>query len=172
MSSMRSSSLTLSLEHGPGFAPALRRTALGVLVASIMLAPACAPSRTAGQRQGATASAPTTRSIVLRLEPNELEEVRLDEAQEAAEGEDYETALRIFKDLLHENPTLVDAYTGMGTVLEQKGDLELAESAYGRASKLDPQDFPAASGHGLVLEALGQVKQAIRAFPRWRGCSS
>ncbi len=166
MTSMRSSSRTLSLEHGPGFAPALRRTALGVLVASIMLAPACAPSRTAGQRQGATASAPTTRSIVLRLEPNELEEVRLDEAQAAAESEDYETALRIFKDLLHENPTLVDAYTGMGTVLEEKGDLELAESAYGRASKLDPQDFPAASGHGRVLEALGQVKQAIRAFQR------
>ena len=163
---MCSSNPTFFLACDPGPGVALRRTALAVVVASAVVAAGCAPSRTAGQRQGATASAPATRSIVLRLEPNEVEEIRLEEAQKAAEGEDYETALRIFKDLLNENPTLVDAYTGMGTVLEEKGDLELAEAAYGRAGRLDPQDFTAASGHGRVLEALGQVKQAVRAFQR------
>lgn len=166
MSFMRSSRRALSLARDPGSGFALQRVGLGTLVGAVLLASACAPSRTAGQRQGATASAPSQRSIVLRLEPNEVEEIRLDAAQQAAETEDYETALRIFKDLLHENPTLVDAYTGMGSVLEEKGDLELAEAAYGRAGKLDPQDFSAASGHGRVLEALGQAKQAIRAFQR------
>jgi len=166
MSSMRSRRPALSLNRKPGSSFVLRHAALGAFVASLAFASACAPSRTAGQRQGAAASAPVQRSIVLRLEPNEIEEIRLEEAQQAVETEDYDTALRIFKDLLHENPTLVNAYTGMGSVLEEKGDLELAESAYSRAGKLDPQDFGAASGHGRVLEALGQAKQAIRAFQR------
>lgn len=166
MRSMRSSRPELSPSRDLAGCFVVRHAALGALVSAVLLGSACAPSRTAGQRQGATASAPATRSIVLRLEPNEVEEIRLDEAEQAAESEDYDTALRIFKDLLHENPTLVDAYTGMGTVLEEKGDLELAEAAYGRAGKLDPQDFIAAAGHGRVLEALGQAKQAIRAFQR------
>ena len=166
MSSMRLNRPSVQLPRSAHGRLAVSMPVCGLLAALILASAACAPTRTAGQRQGTTASAPGQRELVLRLEPNELEEVRIDEAATAAESEDYETALRIFKDLLSENPTLVDAYTGMAGVLEETGDLELAEAAYGRAGKLDPQDFAAASGHGRVLEALGEVKQAIRAFQR------
>ena len=112
-------------------------------------------------RPAATEAAPP-----LRIEPNEVEAARLGTANEAIVAEDYDTALRVFRDLLSENPTLADAYTGMGEALERKGDLELAEPAYARALALDPKDFGAATGHGRVLEALGRVRDAIRAFQK------
>lgn len=141
----------------------MRRIAVIATAGAAIAAAGCAPSRVIG---GRSASAPSGPAPALRLEPNDAEAARLDVAQEAAANDDYDTALRLFKDLLRENPTLVDAYTGMGGVLEETGDLELAESAYGRATRLDPTDFTAASGHGRVLEALGELKQAVRAFQR------
>lgn len=102
----------------------------------------------------------------LRIEPDAAEETRLTEARTAAEQDDYDTALRIFRDLLQENPTLADAYTGMAGVLEEQGDLRQAEPAYARAVALKPEDFEANAGHGRVLESLGRVKDAIRAFQR------
>ena len=107
-----------------------------------------------------------TSPLVLRIEPNNDESALLAGAQAAAATEDYDTALRIFRDLLQENPTLADAYTGMGEVLEAKGELDLAEPAYARAVALDAQDFSALSGHGRVLEALGRAKDAMRALQR------
>ena len=142
---------------------ALMQQSLAVVVLAALVCGGCAPKRVIGSR---SAMAPVQDRPVLRLEANEAEAARLEVAGEAVEAEDYETALRVFRDLLNENPTLVDAYTGMAGVLEQTGDLELAESAYGRATRLDPTDFSAASGHGRVLEALGQLKQAVRAFQR------
>jgi tetratricopeptide (TPR) repeat protein len=141
----------------------LMQQSLAVVVLAALVCGGCAPKRVIGSR---SAMAPVQERPVLRLEANEAEAARLEVAGEAVEAEDYETALRVFRDLLNENPTLVDAYTGMAEVLEQTGDLELAESAYGRATRLDPTDFSAASGHGRVLEALGQLKQAVRAFQR------
>ncbi|MFM7052266.1 MAG: tetratricopeptide repeat protein [Planctomycetota bacterium] len=102
----------------------------------------------------------------LRIEPNDAEESQLAEARTAAQSDDYDTALRIFRDLLQENPTLADAYTGMAGVLEEQGDLRQAEPAYARAAALKPEDFEANAGHGRVLEALGRVKEAIRAVQR------
>ncbi len=105
-------------------------------------------------------------SMPLQTKPTPAQASRLAAAREAAAKEDYEAALRVFRELLQENPTLADAYTGMGTVLERRGELTLAEPAYARATALDPSDFTAASGHGRVLEALGRVKDAILAYQR------
>lgn len=140
--------------------------ALACIIALSTAMVSCAPSRISGQRSGGSGDGRANRAPELRLVPNEQEEAKLAEAGRALEADEYDTALRIFRDLLQENPTLVDAYTGMAGVLEEKGDLELAEAAYQRATKLDPQDFTAASGHGRVLEARGQFKQAIRAYQK------
>ena len=138
-------------------------TALGALsgCATRSQAPGSGPSaaRTSGGPKQGTAP-------VLRIEPTAAEETRLADARAAAESDDYETALRIFRELLEENPTLADAYTGMAGVLEDKGELELAEPAYARAVALDPGDFNALAGHGRVLEALGRAKDAIRSLQR------
>jgi tetratricopeptide (TPR) repeat protein len=104
--------------------------------------------------------------VELRVKPNDAETTRLDAAREATAKDDYETALRVFRELLQENPTLADAYTGMGAVHEKRGDLELAEPAYARAVALDPGDFTAVSSHGRVLEALGRMRDAVLAYQR------
>jgi len=78
--------------------------------------------------------------------PSEAEAARLAAANEAAAKEDYESALRAFRELLQDNPTLAGAYTGIGSVYEKKGELELAEPR--------------------VLEALGRVRDAVLAFQR------
>ena len=138
---------------------------VSVLAPALMLT-ACAPKPVARSGSSESRAAEPRRAPALRLEPNAAEEERLASASEAAASSDYDTALRIFRDLLAENPTLVDAHTGMGGVLEEQGELELAESAYARATRLDPTNFMAASGHGRVLEALGQFKLAVRSVQR------
>jgi tetratricopeptide (TPR) repeat protein len=147
---------------------AARSLALGT-VAGSLLAAGCAsrsapPSASTG---GVSPVTPVTQvRPQLRIEPNEAEANRLADARAAADSEDYDTALRIFRELLQDNPTLAPAYTGIGEVLENKGEIELAEPAYARAVSLDPTDFTAMSGHGRVLEALGRSKEAIRALQR------
>lgn len=98
--------------------------------------------------------------------PSEAESARLAAASAAAQQEDYEAALRAFRELLAENPTLAGAYTGIGDVYERKGDLELAEPAYARAVALDAGDFTAVSSHGRVLEALGRLRDSVLAYQR------
>ncbi len=149
--------------------------ALGVLAAAVASCAAMSGcvTRSVAATDAARAGSPNVDSsnatpprLVMRTEPSAAEEERLAVAAAAAASDDYSTALRIFRELLEENPTLADAYTGMGSALEHQGELELAEPAYARAISLDPEDFTAASGYGRVLEALGRSKEAIRALQR------
>jgi len=142
-----------------------RAVALGTL-ASCCLLTACTTRSAVPAPEGAKAQTAVQQRPVMRTEPTAEEETRLGDARAAAEADDYETALRIFRELLQENPTLADAYSGIGVVYEDQGELELAEPAYARAVSLDPQDFVASSGHGRVLEALGRSREAIRALQR------
>ncbi|MFM7260053.1 MAG: tetratricopeptide repeat protein, partial [bacterium] len=146
---------------------AARSLALGTVAGSLLAAGCASRSAPLSASSGATGPGvvPVTQvRPLMRIEPNEVEAARLADAQSAADAEDYDTALRIFRELLQDNPTLAPAYTGIGEALENKGEIELAEPAYARAVSLDPTDFTAMSGHGRVLEALGRTKEAIRAL--------
>ena len=151
----------------PSLAATLSVAALAVAVGCATRAPV---AREAAASTGSSVvDAPTTTpppELTLRVKPSEAEGARLAAAREAAAKDDYETALRAFRELLQENPTLADAYTGLGAVHEKKGELELAEPAYARAVTLDPGDFTAASSHGRVLEALGRIKDSVLAYQR------
>ena len=98
--------------------------------------------------------------------PSQTQRSRLEEARTAASNEEYDAALRIFRELLDENPMLAGAYAGMGAALEGKGEIELAENAYARALTLDPSDFEASAGYSRVLELQGRTREAIRALQR------
>ena len=76
--------------------------------------------------------------------PNQTQILDLVAGERAAETGDYEDAIRIFEDLLAQNPTLTDA----------------------RAARLEPLNFDAQYGHGQVLEALQRYSDAIRAYQR------
>lgn len=99
-----------------------------------------------------------------RVNPDEAETLRIKDAVSAAERGDYSTAQRIFRELLQANPTLADAYVGLGAVHERQGELALAESAYARAVALDPDDFNAVLSQGRMLLALGRSRDAMRAY--------
>ena len=98
--------------------------------------------------------------------PNQTQILDLVAGERAAETGDFEDAIRIFEDLLSENPTLTDAYLGLGGVQFQQGNYAGAETSYARAARLEPLNFDAQYGHGQVLEALKRYSDAIRAYQR------
>ncbi|MFM1803898.1 MAG: hypothetical protein RL136_777 [Planctomycetota bacterium] len=146
-----------------------RSTPLAVLSAALLTASACttrAPLPTQPVTTPELAPRAEQPALEVRVKPNESESARLGVARGATAADDYDTALRLFRELLAENPTLAEAYTGIGEVHESRGELELAEPAYARAVSLDPGDFTAVSSHGRVLEALGRARDAVKAFQR------
>jgi tetratricopeptide (TPR) repeat protein len=99
-------------------------------------------------------------------EPNPTQVLDLVAGERAAETGAYDEAIRIFEDLLSENPTLTDAYLGLGGVQLELGDYQGAEVNFARAARLEPRNFDAQFGHGQVLEALEDYSKAIRAYQR------
>ena len=104
--------------------------------------------------------------VVLRTEPTVDEADVLIAADRAMAHEDYDTALRLFRDLLNDNPTLSPAYLGMGQALMAEGDPQRAETAFARAVKLTPASFASQFGHAEVLSVLGRFSDSIDAFRR------
>lgn len=94
------------------------------------------------------------------------EESQLASARSATAAGDYATALTLFRELLSENALLTDAYMGIGEVYRVQGDYEQAEPAYARAARLEPRNFDAQYFHGVVLQALDRLVDAIKAYHR------
>ncbi len=113
-----------------------------------------------------TTIAASAQPVVLRTEPTVAEEEVLVAADKAMAHADYETALRLFRDLLNDNPTLSPAYLGMGQALMAEGDPQRAETAFARAVKLTPASFQSQFGHAEVLSVLGRMTEAVGAFRR------
>ena len=109
---------------------------------------------------------PSMASYGRTTEPSDDQVLDLVAADHAADEGEYEEALRIFEDLLSENPTLTDAYLGMGDVQYELGNYQGAEVSFARAARLEPRNFDAQFGHGRVLEALTRYSDAIRAYQR------
>jgi len=93
-------------------------------------------------------------------------EVAVTAARTAQAAGDYANALVLFREILAENPLLTDAYLGIGDVHVAQGNFELAEPAYSRAARLEPQNFDAHFGHGYVLQQLRRFVEALRAYQR------
>lgn len=96
----------------------------------------------------------------------QLVEGQLAAAKAASAGGDYAKAMELFREILAENPTVADAYLGIGGIYEREGKLEDAEPAYARAARLEPRNFDAQISHGRVLAALKRYLEAIRAYHR------
>lgn len=75
-------------------------------------------------------------------------------------------ALKEFERAIEVNPTLTIAYVGAAELYTQKGDYNTAEQRYRKATELEPANFDAQYGHGLVLQILDRVAEAIRAYLR------
>ncbi len=103
------------------------------------------------------------------LEPSEPDEVvaaRIEGARTAEADGDYEVALAAFQRILAENPTVTDAYLGVGRIRLEQERPELAEPAFRRAARLEPRSFDAQYGHGTALRLLGRLTDAVLALQR------
>jgi tetratricopeptide (TPR) repeat protein len=111
------------------------------------------------------ASTAATPDTVTPDSPVHIEE-RLDMAAKASDAGDYEAALAMFREVLAENPTVTDAYIGIGDVYMETQDYAKAEPAFDRAARLEPRNFDAQYGHGRALQMLNRLVEAIRAYHR------
>jgi tetratricopeptide (TPR) repeat protein len=139
-----------------------RRAVLLIGLAALLTAPFSAM----GGCQLRWLRTPAARSPAPAAMVSERQEQFLEDAQRAMAGGDYEVALSLFRELLAENPTITTAYLGIGQIHMERQDYTRAEPAYARAARLEPRNFDAQYGHGLALQMLGRLVEAVRAYHR------
>ncbi len=79
---------------------------------------------------------------------------------------DYDEALKIFKEVIGQNPVAADAFVGVGDIYLIKKNWKNAEPVFARAVKLDPRNFDAHYGHAVSLQMLKKFIDAVRAYHR------
>lgn len=110
-------------------------------------------------------SAPPPR-VIPTAEPTDVQLAQLADAWTATDSGNYDDALMLFQELLAENPTITDAYLGVGEIHLIQKDYAKAEPAFARAARLEPRNFDAQYGHGVALQMLDRFFEAVRAYHR------
>jgi tetratricopeptide (TPR) repeat protein len=91
---------------------------------------------------------------------------RLDNAMELQESGDTSAALAELARAIQDNPRLTQAYLSMGEIHRQTGNYEAMETSYAQAVRVEPNNFDAVYGHGLALQLLNRLTDAIREYLR------
>jgi Flp pilus assembly protein TadD len=94
------------------------------------------------------------------------QEVTIQAAEIAISYGDYDEAMRLFKEVLEDNPVATDAFVGIGGIYLAKKEWKQAEPIFARAAKLEPRNFNAQYGHGVSLQMMKRFVEAIRAYHR------
>ncbi len=76
----------------------------------------------------------------------------------------YQQALAEFEKAIANNPRLTTAYMGAGDIYRRQGDYVKAEQRYGQAARLEPFNFDAQYLHGLTLQLLDRLSEAVVAY--------
>ncbi len=98
--------------------------------------------------------------------PTDDQVALLQTAETASEAGNYDDALLLFQEILGKNPTITTAYLGMGDIYLLQKDYDKAEPAFARAARLEPRNFDAQYGHGLALQMLNRLVEAVKAYHR------
>lgn len=91
---------------------------------------------------------------------------RVEKAIELEESGDTAAALAELSRAIQDNPRLTSAYLSMGEIHRKTGNFEAMQSAYSQAARLEPNNFDAVYGHGLALQLLNRLSDAIREYLR------
>jgi Flp pilus assembly protein TadD len=78
--------------------------------------------------------------------------------------DDIAAAIQMYREALKLDPDDPTALTGLGTALDEAGELESAVECYKKALKVDSEDVMAHSGLGIVYEKQGSNDLAVREF--------
>jgi tetratricopeptide (TPR) repeat protein len=90
----------------------------------------------------------------------------LDRGLEAQATGDIDAALAEFERAIAVNPELTTAYIRAGDVYRDRSDFANAELRYGQAAQIEPRNFDAQYLHGLVLQLMNRLDEAVRAYLR------
>jgi tetratricopeptide (TPR) repeat protein len=117
---------------------------------------------------GCHAISPTEnlQSAVEAVAVTDVQQVTIHAAEIAKEHGDYEEALKMFREVLSQNPVATDAFVGIGNIFLIRNDWERAEPAFARAVKLEPRNFDAQYGHAVSLQMMKKFIDAVRAYHR------
>ncbi len=77
-----------------------------------------------------------------------------------------EEAIAYFEQAIAVNPTLVTAHIGLADAQRERGDYQSAATGYQRAAEIEPGNFDAQYRHGLMLQLLDRLTEAVRAYLR------
>ncbi|MGP1308653.1 MAG: tetratricopeptide repeat protein [Phycisphaerales bacterium] len=135
----------------------IRRLSLTLALATLPVAGGCELFRPASAPAEQASSAP---AVQIRSQE------RLDKAAGYSESGDTAAALAELARAIQDNPRLTQAYLSMGEIHRQTGNYEAMESAYAQATRVEPNNFDAVYGHGLALQLLNRVTEAIREYIR------
>ena len=123
---------------------------------------ACGAFACAGLSSGCT----TARSDAPAASAAGASDARIADADAlVAEGRKGEALSQLLK-VIQDNPTVTTAWVKVGDIYKDQGNYAAAETHYRRAGQLDPTNFHAAYNHGLMLQLLDRVAEAVRAYLR------
>ncbi len=88
----------------------------------------------------------------------------MDRAQQAVQGGDGVTALDIIDSILALKPDFTEAYSRRAAIHFQQKDMDAAMRDLRQTLAMEPRHFQALAGVGMVYQAGGQPKLALRAF--------
>ncbi len=88
------------------------------------------------------------------------------QGQQAIDDGQLSEAIALFEQAIAENPELANAYVGIADIYQVQGDHFAAEAAYGKAARLEPHHFKTQFNHGLMLQLLDRLTDAVRAYLR------
>ena len=130
------------------------------LAASLAETSGCEFFRPQQQRASSTSGALDGPAIQVRGQE------RIDRAADLREAGDTSAALAELARAIQDNPRLTRAYLSMGDIHRSTGNYEAMESAYAQASRIEPNNFDAVYGHGLALQLLNRLADAVREYLR------
>ncbi|GAB4372717.1 MAG: hypothetical protein Kow00128_21690 [Deltaproteobacteria bacterium] len=91
---------------------------------------------------------------------------RYNEGVRAQERGEWDLAARIFGEVVDADPSIVEAWNGLGFARMKRGDLSGAEEAIGRARRLSPEYPAAILNEGLLRVREGRAAEAAALFHR------
>ncbi len=129
------------------------------LVAGVCVLPGCSLFET---RTSTASSAQTAEDSARYARAME----RLDAASVLQETGDTTAALAELARAIQDNPRLTSAYLSMGEIHRETGNYEAMEISYAQAQRIEPNNFDAVYGHGLALQLLNRLSEAVREYLR------
>ena len=82
----------------------------------------------------------------------------------AADGKDYDLAIKLLNAIITIKPDFVEAWNQRATVFYLKNDYGHAIADIGQVLAREPRHFGALSGLGLILQDIGDDKDALEAY--------